>query len=74
MNWVFENKYESCEVYFKLITDRLYRTRKENTSYLAVLFDGMVNFLFSLAIRDIDEITKEPYWIIDMSEYKEDVI
>lgn len=74
MNLVFENKYESCEVYFKLITDRLYRTRKENTSYLAVLFDGMVNFLFSLAIRDIDEITKEPYWIIDMSEYKEDVI
>lgn len=74
MNWVFENKYESCEVYFKLITDRLYRTRKANTSYLAVLFDGMVIFLFSLAIRNIDEITKKPYWIIDMSEYKEDVI
>lgn len=74
MNWVFENKYESCETYFKLMTDRLYRTRKANISYLAVLYDGMICFLFSLAIRDIDEITKEPYWIIDMSEYNEDII
>ena len=74
MNWVFENKYESCETYFKLMTDRLCRTRKAKISYLAVLYDGMICFLFSLAIRDIDEITKEPYWIIDMSEYNEDII
>lgn len=74
MNWVFKNKYGSYEVYFKLITDGLYRTQKANTSYITVLYDGMICFLFSLVIRDIDEITGKSYWIIDMSEYNEDII
>lgn len=64
MNWVFKNKYGSYEVYFKLITDGLYRTQKANTSYITVLYDGMICFLFSLVIRDIDEITGKSYGLL----------
>lgn len=74
MEWVFKNGYGSYRVYFDKTTDRLCRICNAYNSYIMGLCNGMIVFLHSLDIKGIDENTGKSYWIIDMSEYKEDVI